>query len=176
MDGVGVAGAGERVSLTRRGQDSPPGSWLAGGRCLHSAGVEGERMHADDPEVGLEVANRFFDGLLAGDLAALEGACSPGSILWINITEKARPLEASLPGFALLRSRVPDLRMENVRRRGIAGGFVEQHVLAGTMPEGEPLRVVGCFVGTVADGRITRLEEYVDGGQAGALSALLKRT
>ena len=133
-------------------------------------------MHEDDPEVGLAVANRFFGGLLAGDLAALEAACAPGSILWINLTEKERPLEASLPGFASLRSRVPDLRMEDVRRRGVAGGFVEQHVLAGTMPEGEPLRVVGCFVGTVQDGRITRLEEYVDGGQAGALSTLLKRT
>ena len=33
---------------------------------------------------------------------------------------------------------------------------------------------LGCFIGTVDDGRITRLEEYVDGGQAGALSALLR--
>jgi ketosteroid isomerase-like protein len=64
--------------------------------------------------------------------------------------------------------------MEAVRRRGVAGGFVEQHVLAGTMPSGDSLRVVGCFLGTVEDGRITRLEQYVDGGQAGAFSALLK--
>jgi ketosteroid isomerase-like protein len=42
------------------------------------------------------------------------------------------------------------------------------------MPDGEVLRVVGCFVGAVEDGRITRLEEYVDGGQARALSALLR--
>ena len=83
-------------------------------------------------------------------------------------------LEASLPGFARLRGKVPDLRMDAVRRRGVPGGFVEQHVLTGTMPSGDTLRVVGCFLGTVADGRITRLEEYVDGSQAGALSALLK--
>ena len=100
----------------------------------------------------------------------------PGSVLWINLTEQDRPLEASLPGFARLRSRVPDLRMEGVRRRGVPGGFVEQHVLIGTMPDGDILRVVGCFLGTVEHGRITRLEEYVDGNQAGALSALLKST
>ena len=132
-------------------------------------------MDDDDPTAtGLAAANRFFDGLLAGDVEALQGACAAGSILWINLTERERPLEASLPGFASLRSKVPDLHMEAVRRRGVAGGFVEQHVLAGTMPSGDPLRVVGCFLGTVEDGRITRLEEYVDGGQAGALSALLK--
>jgi ketosteroid isomerase-like protein len=128
----------------------------------------------DEAAANLEVANRFFDGLLAGDLEALRAACAPGSILWINLTEGERPLEASLPGFASLRGKVPDLRMEAVRRRGVAGGFVEQHVLTGTMPDGGALRVAGCFIGSTEDGRITRLEEYVDGGQAAALSALLK--
>jgi len=150
--------------------------------CLHSVDVDvdvdvegGSSMDDHDPTAaGLAAANRFFDGLLAGDLAALQDACAPGSILWINLTERDRPLEASLPGFAVLRSKVPDLHMDAVHRRGVAGGFVEQHVLAGTMPDGSALRVVGCFIGPVEDGRIARLEEYVDGGQAGALSALLK--
>ena len=103
-------------------------------------------MDDQDGQAGLAAANRFFDGLLSGDLAALQAACAPGSILWINLTEQERALEDSLRGFAALRSRVPDLRMENVRRRGIPGGFLEQHVLMGTLPDGEPLRVVGCFV------------------------------
>lgn len=128
----------------------------------------------DECDVGLAVANRFFDGLLEGDLDALEAACAPDSVLWINITEQDRVLRDSLPGFAKLRSKVPDLRMDDVRRRGIQGGFIEQHVLTGTMPNGDALRVVGCFVGTVKDGRISRLEEYVDGSQAHALSSLLK--
>jgi uncharacterized protein len=128
----------------------------------------------DDLAAGLAAANRFFNGLLDGDLAALQGVCAPGSVLWINLTEQERALEASLPGFAKLRGKVPDLHMDGVRRRGVPGGFVEQHILAGTMPDGGALRVVGCFLGTVEGGLITRLEEYVDGSQAGALSALLK--
>ena len=133
------------------------------------------RMDEDvDIEAGLAAANQFFGGLLAGDLAALEAVCAPGSILWINLTEQDRALDASLPAFAALRSKMPDLRLDSVRRRGVAGGFVEQHVLTGTLPNGDPLRVVGCFIGTVANGRITRLEEYVDGSQAGPLSTLLR--
>ena len=123
---------------------------------------------------GLAAANRFFDGLLTGDLAALQAACAPGSVLWINLTEQERALEDSLRGFAALRSKVPDLRMETVRRRGIPGGFLEQHLLVGTLPDGEQLHIAGCFVGSVENGRISRLEEYVDGRQAGPLSALLK--
>ena len=99
----------------------------------------------DDP--GLAAANRFFDGLLTGNLAALQAACAPGSVLWINLTEQERALEDSLRGFAALRSKVPDLRMEDVRRRGIPGGFLEQHVLLGTLPDGEPLRVAGASSG-----------------------------
>ena len=128
----------------------------------------------DEIDENLAIANRFFDGLLTGDLGQLQAVCAPGSVLWINLTEQERALEASLPGFARLRAKVPDLRLDGVRRRGVTGGFVEQHVLTGTMPNGDTLRVAGCFIGTVEDGRITRLEEYVDGGQAGALSALLK--
>jgi ketosteroid isomerase-like protein len=128
----------------------------------------------DHGDIGLIAANRFFGGLLAGDLSELEAACAPEAVLWINLTEQERSLSASLPGFARLRAKVPDLRMDDVRRRAVPGGFVEQHALVGTMPDGEPLRVVGCFLGTVEDGRITRLEEYVDGGQAAGLSALLK--
>ena len=122
----------------------------------------------------LEAAERFFGALLAGDLDGLTAVCAPGAVLWINLGEHERALEASLPGFARLRSLVPDLCMEAVRRREIAGGFVEQHVLIGTMPDGTALRVAGCFIGSVEEGRITRLEEYVDGTQAGALSALLR--
>ena len=127
-------------------------------------------MDDDDPTAtGLAAANRFFDGLLAGDVEALQGSVRARLDPVDQPDRRERPLEASLPGFASLRSKVPDLHMEAVRRRGVAGGFVEQHVLAGTMPSGDPLRVVGCFLGTVEDGRITRLEEYVDGVQAGAL-------
>ena len=93
----------------------------------------------EDLDENLAIANRFFDGLLAGDLDELQAACAPGSVLWINLTEQDRPLEASLPGFARLHGKVPDLRMDAVRRRGVPGGFVEQHVLAGTMPSGDTL-------------------------------------
>ena len=127
-----------------------------------------------DAEAGRAAADRFFNALLEGDLGQMQAACAAGSVLWINVTEKERPLEASLPGFASLRGRMPDLRLEDVRRRGVPGGFIEQHVLTGTTPSDDRLRVVGCFVGTIEAGLIVRLEEYVDSAQAGALSALLK--
>ena len=123
----------------------------------------------EDLDENLTVADRFFDGLLAGDLDELQAACTPGSVLWINLTEQERPLEASLPALPRLRGKVPDLHMDAVQRRGVPGGLVPQHVLAGTTPTGDALHVVGCFLGTVATAASPGLEEYVDGRQAGAL-------
>jgi ketosteroid isomerase-like protein len=46
---------------------------------------------------------------------------------------------------------------------------VQQHVLRGTAPDGTPLEVPAMMRVTVADGRITRLEEYLDTAQVAAL-------
>jgi ketosteroid isomerase-like protein len=129
---------------------------------------------ADDATSGHAAAEHFFTALVDGDAAALAAVCAPGSTLWNNLTAQDRSLEASIPALAALRAKVPDLGLEAVRRRGVTGGFVEQHVLTGTTPDGEPIRVVGRMIGTVAGGRITRLEEYIDGAQAAALSAVLR--
>jgi ketosteroid isomerase-like protein len=123
---------------------------------------------------GCETAERFFSALADGYLEGLRGVCAPGATTWINLRDGDRSLEDSLPVYAQLKSRVPDLRFEDVRRRDLIDGFVEQHTLCGTAPSGERLRVIGCFVGTVEGGRITRLEEYVDSAQAANLSAVLR--
>src|SRR6476620_6866737 len=78
---------------------------------VHSPAVD----EHDDLAAGLAAANRFFNGLLEGDLTALQGVSAPGSILWINLTEQERALEASLPGFAKLKGKVPDLHMDGVK-------------------------------------------------------------
>ena len=123
---------------------------------------------------GSETAERFFSALADGHLERLREACAPDATTWNNLRDEVRSLEDSLPAYARLKSRVPDLHFEDVRRRDLHDGFVEQHTLCGTAPSGERLRVIGCFVGAVEGGRITRLEEYVDSAQAATLSAVLR--
>jgi hypothetical protein len=47
----------------------------------------GTAIDAQDGDDGLAVAERFFGGLLAGDLAALQAVCAPDAVLWI-MTER----------------------------------------------------------------------------------------
>ena len=117
----------------------------------------------------LDVANRFFNGLLAGDRAELEAVFAPGATFWQNFAGTMQQREDFLPAFASLARIVSDLHFEDVRRTGTPGGFVEQHSLCGVTRSGEQLAVRGCFVGTVADGQITAIEEYLDSVQLAPL-------
>ena len=118
----------------------------------------------------LDVANRFFNALLAGDGAALDGVFSQDAIFWTNFSGKEQHRREFIPRFAALASTMPGLHFENVRRTATPAGFVEQHTLCGETPDGGKLAAHGCFIVTVVDGRITRLNEYIDSGQLAPLT------
>jgi hypothetical protein len=49
-------------------------------------------------------------------------------------------------------------------------GFLQQHVLRGLTRAGEPFAMPACMVVRCVDGRILRIDEYLDPAQASALS------
>jgi ketosteroid isomerase-like protein len=53
----------------------------------------------------------------------------------------------------------------------IDGGFLQEHVLRGTAPGGQVVAMPACIIATVADGRITRIHEYLDPAGVAALTA-----
>ena len=119
----------------------------------------------DELERNLGIANTYFGSLLAGDEKAMRSVFREDATFWTNFRNADVLVSESIPRWCGLKESFEDLHFENVRRRGIPGGFLEQHVLCGTPKGGEPFRVIGCFVGTIEDGLITRLEEYVDSSQ-----------
>ena len=66
-----------------------------------------------------------------------------------------------------------DFRYEDAVRSATASGFVEEHAVRGTLPDGSPLDVAICVVAEVRDGRVADLREYFDGvAAAGLIRAL----
>jgi len=57
------------------------------------------------------------------------------------------------------------------RRQVIDGGFLQEHVLRGTAPNGQTVAMPACIIATVSDGRITRIHEYLDPAGVAALTA-----
>ncbi len=121
--------------------------------------------------VMLELCERFFAAVAASDLDAVRAIYAPDAVIWHNNDGAEQSDDENLRVLRWATSRIAGFRYEDVRRSATSDGFIEQHVLRGTAPNGEELLVPACIVCTVVDGRITRLDEYFDSAQIAALTA-----
>jgi ketosteroid isomerase-like protein len=119
----------------------------------------------------LDLADRFFAAIPRGDTAALRALYAPDAVVWHNFDGKAQSVDENLRVLAWVARNVRDLRYEEVRRQVTPTGWVQQHVLRGTAPSGKPLEVPACIVFTVAGGRVTRVDEYLDSAHVAGLGS-----
>lgn len=113
----------------------------------------------------LEIATRLFDALEAADVAALQNLYAPDATLWTNITQRdlsARDVAAFLP---VLKRKFPDRRYSNRRVSLCDSGFFQRHRLTGTRADGARIAAECCAYVEVRDGRVVRIEEYLDSRQ-----------
>ncbi len=129
----------------------------------------GARRAAEDADP-LAVAVRFFAAIERGDIAAVDEIYAPDAVIWHNTDRTEKSREQNLAMLAWAVENVARLRYEDVRLEPIAGGFVERHVVRGTeKASGRELVLPAVVVCRVEGGRITRLDEYFDSGQAPAM-------
>lgn len=116
-------------------------------------------MNSDDP---LQLAERLFAAIMASNVEAVRDIYAPDAVIWHNNDGVEQSVDDNLRILQWVVTNIDSLRYENVRRQGTETGFLQQHVLRGNAPNGRQLNIPACIVCTVRDGRITRLEEYLD--------------
>ncbi|MDO8837597.1 MAG: nuclear transport factor 2 family protein [Parvibaculum sp.] len=119
----------------------------------------------------LLVAERFFHAIEAGDAEAIARIYAPDACIWHNFSQREQTVEENLKVLRWMAHKLPDRRYEVLRRVAIPGGFMQQHVVRGMLADGADFAMPACVICLVEDGRITRLEEYLDPAQAAVLSA-----
>ena len=121
--------------------------------------------------VSLSLADRLFEAIDADDAEALRNdVYAPDVVVWHNYDNHEQHIEENLKVLGWLHRKVAGKRYEDVRRQVTPTGFIEQHVLRGTAPDGTELNIFACLVVTVTDGRIARIDEYLDGNAITALT------
>jgi len=108
------------------------------------------------------LAERFFDAIEAGDIAAVRAAYAPDAVIWHNTDELATSVEDNVETLTGFVKRIRDRRYRDRRLEVFDGGFVQQHVLHGVRADGVAVTLPACIVCQVKDGRISRLDEYFD--------------
>jgi len=119
----------------------------------------------------LELARRFMAALEAGDVETARACLAPEARIWHNFDDKSQTVDENMALLAWMMRHADKRSYEITRLEEIAGGYLQQHVLRITNRAGEHLLMHACVVVTVADGRIQRIEEYLDPAPASRLNS-----
>ncbi len=121
------------------------------------------------PNDTLELADRLFAAIEAGDTAAVAELYAPDVKVWHNYDQIEQGRDANLATLGWMSRKVAGIRYEEVRREVLPDGFLQQHILRGTAPDGTALEVPAILRIYCADGTIGRIEEYLDTAQVSSL-------
>ncbi|GAB2631177.1 nuclear transport factor 2 family protein [Prescottella soli] len=116
-----------------------------------------------------DLADRFFAAVCGGDEGALTELYSPDARIWHNDDGQEQTVTENLRTLRWLSRTLEDFRYEDIRRHLLPDGFVQQHVVRGTLAGHGPLEVPAALFVHVVDGRICRIDEYVDSAATRAL-------
>jgi ketosteroid isomerase-like protein len=115
-----------------------------------------------------ELCTRFFDAYENRRADELAEIYAPDCIVWHNVfgreTTGADNIAAMPKSYAGQRRRSYDDRIIDT----FEGGFVIQYTLAGVQNDGHKGALWICIVGLCKDGRITRIDEYMDSSKFAA--------
>jgi ketosteroid isomerase-like protein len=111
------------------------------------------------------LCHALFDALERGDVAGVDACYAPDMTLWFNVTGTEMSREDNLTAIAegrkLHRRRTYDDRIIST----FDDGFVAQYTLGVVLHDGTRRSLWACLVATVHDGRIVRIDEYLDSGR-----------
>ena len=119
----------------------------------------------------LAFAERFVGAIQSGDVQTVRSCYAPGAKLWHNTDDVEQTVDQNMAVLDWFIRTLPDRNYRVLRREALKDGFLQQHVLEATLPDGTQWKMFACCVIRMEDGLITRLDEYLDSAQGKALRA-----
>jgi len=110
-----------------------------------------------------EIADKLGAAIAARDADAVRSLYDRDIVVWHAMTNEGQTREENVGLLAGVFAISSQLEYKDIRRHDIDGGVVQQHYLSGTFADGKPMPDLhACLVITVANGKITRIDEYFD--------------
>lgn len=117
-------------------------------------------------------ADRLMDVLERGDCTAARAMYAPNARFWHNYDNAEQTVDENLKLLEWMARKLPKRHYRVVRREPLSDGWFQQHVLEATLPDGRSFQMFACCTIRVEDGKVTRVEEYLDPAQAKILSEI----
>ncbi len=120
----------------------------------------------------LDFAEKFVGAIQSGDVDKVRACYAPDAKLWHNTDNVEQTVAQNMKVLDWFIQKLPDRKYRVLRREALRDGFVQQHVLEATLPDGARWTMSACVVVKMENGVITRLDEYIDSAEAKALQVL----
>ena len=114
----------------------------------------------------LDLAKKFIDAIQRGDVETARSCYTPDARIWHNFDDKEQSVDENMAALEKWKRLVDNRNYNVTRMERLPDGYLQQHILTGTTKEGVEIYVHACVICTVVDGKISRLEEYLDPGPA----------
>ena len=118
----------------------------------------------------LALATRFVGAIQSGDVEAVRACYAPDAKIWHNNDGIEQTVDQNLRVLKWMIRTLPERNYRVLRLEALSDGFLQQHVLEAKLPDGRTWTLDACVICRVANGVITRLDEYLDSAQTNALT------
>jgi len=119
-----------------------------------------------------EIAAVLFKAFETGDMDTVRSLCATDFRARQNLNPEF-DIDTLVKFSQAVSAVVQDFRYEEIKRAATATGFVEEHMVRGTLEDGTKLTIAACVVADIENGKIRHLREYLDSAAAaGLLKAL----
>jgi ketosteroid isomerase-like protein len=115
------------------------------------------------------VADRLFKGIESKDTKSLETLYSDDVRIWHNFSNAEQTKQENLVALRKMCMAVPHIEYEILERHMVDGRVLQRHNLKCETETGEKFVIPACMFITIRGNQISRIEEYLDSGQANAL-------
>ncbi len=108
------------------------------------------------------ILDRFFGSMQPCDTGMLRDCLTEDAIVWHSFDRKAMRPDDVAKTWEGMATAYPERGVTDVRRQQTSTGYVQQHLFVVRAKDGVRKAWPVCIVVRVQDGRIARLDEYID--------------
>jgi ketosteroid isomerase-like protein len=123
----------------------------------------------------IEVARQLFEQIEAKRVDGVAALYADDVQVWHNFSNTTQTKAENLKTLDGLTKSVAQIRYDVTERVLLGDRVMQRHLLRCRLGNGEEFVIPACIFVTARDGKITRIDEYLDTAQSNALVAGIQR-
>lgn len=118
-----------------------------------------------------DIADQLFGAITSGDVDAIRDLYSADAVVWHNYDGIEQTRDDNVRTLSWAIEHLGEMRYTDVRRTVTDNGFAQQHVLRAKNRDGIDVAIPACLFVAVENGKVTRIDEYIDSAHVRQLTA-----